>query len=315
MNSVKSSILVFIAFLLIMDNVFAAVSFNIEELKAIKGPVAKLHYMEDRISSLSEDPEANYQYAYLLERFRRYEEALERYKEAIILAPNVAKYYFGAADVLMILNDNEGAENYYGKGLKFDPNNKWALSRLEKIMAAKNDTAVQVIHVNNDMISIHIKDFWIDVTEVSVEEYKKFNTGYLAPEGFTEQMPVVNISFNDAVEYAKYMNKRLCTEDEWKTALALQGSSDTSEANIHQDVYGFPYPVNEGLSERKTNIVNMLGNVSEWVVRIDGSPALIGGHWYSEIMLEGSINSLLLPRSVNNPDTKVAYAGIRLCHD
>ncbi|HWC77934.1 MAG TPA: SUMF1/EgtB/PvdO family nonheme iron enzyme, partial [Blastocatellia bacterium] len=76
--------------------------------------------------------------------------------------------------------------------------------------------------------SVELKPFYIDRTEVTNADYKKFvdQTGHAAPLGWTDGnypagrdlWPVVNVSWQDAVDYATWSGKRLPTEEEWEAA-------------------------------------------------------------------------------------------------
>jgi serine/threonine-protein kinase len=131
---------------------------------------------------------------------------------------------------------------------------------------------------------VTLKDFYVDQYEVTNEQYQQFvkQTGYKAPSGWTGtdfpggegKFPVVNVTWNDAVEYAKWAGKRLPTEAEWE--YAARGGEDRlypwgsqwSEklSNSKEDGRNGPMPVGSypgGVS--KFNVYDMAGNVSEWV--------------------------------------------------
>ncbi|MFO7809865.1 MAG: SUMF1/EgtB/PvdO family nonheme iron enzyme, partial [Candidatus Delongbacteria bacterium] len=127
-------------------------------------------------------------------------------------------------------------------------------------------------------------DFYMDETEVTNLQFKKFleETNY-KPKGSLshlrdrkfnrDDMPVVNVNYEDALAYAKWSDKRLPTEIEWECA--AKGGNN------------FEYPTGEDLTESQARfgmnitvgstapvkaykpsvygLYGLAGNASEWV--------------------------------------------------
>jgi hypothetical protein len=125
---------------------------------------------------------------------------------------------------------------------------------------------------------IDVPAFYIDKTEVSNLVYAQFckQTGRTAPDGLPDD-PAVNVTFDDATNFAKWAGKRLPSEFEWeKAARGVTGlrfpwgdNPDAKRANVDDNPdapqpHGL-MPVNsfpEGKSPYGP--LNMCGNAWEW---------------------------------------------------
>ena len=130
-----------------------------------------------------------------------------------------------------------------------------------------------------------VKPFYLDRMEVSNEQYQQFisATGRPAPKHWQGNlypvnenlMPVTNVTWEDAMEYAKWAGKRLPTEEEWEFAArgpegrlypwgdrwqadAANVSADQNDKRTLRAVDEYP----QGASP--FGILNLSGNVWEW---------------------------------------------------
>ena len=119
---------------------------------------------------------------------------------------------------------------------------------------------------------LQLDAYFIDCYEVTNSQYAVFNPSHEYPPGM-EQFPVVNVTWEEAQAYAKWIGKRLPTEAEWeKAARGSDGRKfpwgnefDPANCNTLESGKNTLTPVNHypgGVSA--FGVYDMVGNVLEW---------------------------------------------------
>ena len=122
--------------------------------------------------------------------------------------------------------------------------------------------------------------YYMDAREVTNEQYAKFvsATGRRPPYHWTsgkfsqgeENLPVFNVSWDDADAYCRWAGKRLPTEAEWERAarggkegLSYPWGDKIEAANARYNVETGPSPAGQ-FPANDFGLFDMSGNVSEW---------------------------------------------------
>jgi len=141
-----------------------------------------------------------------------------------------------------------------------------------------------------------LSTFYIDRTEITVSNYKKFQPRY-NEQPFTNgkpcpQCPAMGINWNKARNYCKWAGKRLPNETEWETAARGDSKFTWPWGNEYLPQHANLFGKEDGYSGVATvgsfskgaspdGVVDMVGNVWEWINTNKGPKILKGGGWTS----------------------------------
>jgi formylglycine-generating enzyme len=126
---------------------------------------------------------------------------------------------------------------------------------------------------------IMLAEFWIDLYEVTNAQYQAFmdGTSHSPPAVWPgiQDHPVKGVTWDQAVSYCAWVNKRLPTEAEWEVAargpgpnppLYPWGNDSTAGGQINNLPLDETYPVGAyPFNKSPFGIYDMAGNVWEWV--------------------------------------------------
>jgi hypothetical protein len=121
---------------------------------------------------------------------------------------------------------------------------------------------------------VFLPEFFIDAYEVTNSQYKRFDPSHKYPEGM-DFYPVVNVTWEEAQAYARWIGKRLPTEAEWeKAARGYNGRlypwgkafdllrCNTEESGNRRLTRVDLYPSGKS----PFDVYDMFGNVLEWTI-------------------------------------------------
>jgi len=199
---------------------------------------------------------------------------------------------------------------------------------------------------------VYVDAFYMDKYEVTVADYQRFldTVGRQNPDNWAEQLrhlnhPVVNVSWEDANAYARWVKKRLPTEAEWEYAArggntgmggkpkyeypwGDQESHDQANysGTVGKDQWGGTSPVGS-FPPNRYELYDVAGNVWEWCSSLykdypykpddgrenltaSGQRVLRGGSWNynpDDLRCAGRLR--------NNPTYRSNYVGFRCAQD
>jgi eukaryotic-like serine/threonine-protein kinase len=122
--------------------------------------------------------------------------------------------------------------------------------------------------VDVDRLPMQLPAFYLDRTEVTNAAFSKYSPVAGAPE-----LPVVNVTYDEARLYCASVGKRLPQPQEWEKAVRGEdgrrwpwgGTDDASRANLGRAGGAVDKADSHPASASPYGIVNLIGNVWEWV--------------------------------------------------
>lgn len=143
----------------------------------------------------------------------------------------------------------------------------------EFIMGSVSYPDAQPVH------RVFLDGYWLDQTEVTNAMYARcVDAGQCNPgsenDNDSTNYPVTSVSWYDAIDYCKYVGRRLPTEAEWEKAARGENGYTYPWGNIDPQGYLLNYNGNDGIyndvgsypaGASVYGALDMAGSVSEWV--------------------------------------------------
>jgi formylglycine-generating enzyme required for sulfatase activity len=189
-----------------------------------------------------------------------------------------------------------------------------------------------------------VGDFYLGKYEVTQGQWKAIMGNSPASFRNGDNYPVDNVSWNDAQEFIRKLNKktgkkyRLTTEEEWEYAARSGGNKEKWAGTSNESELGDyawynknsgnePHPVGEkrpnglGLYDMSGNVWEWCQNIFSWdaykhdsqknpIVEGSGGRVLRGGSWG-----HGTWNVRVTDRNSLTPETRYVYCGFRIARD
>jgi serine/threonine protein kinase len=166
------------------------------------------------------------------------------------------------------------------------------------------DSSIDDKKMDTPAHSVSVQPFFIDLTEVTNEDYKKFvdATNHKTPSrwkngtfpGGKNKFPVTGVDWDDANAYAKWMGKRLPTEEEWEFAArgndgrTFPWGNDWNKEFANADKQRQEMrEVQKSAGKSPFGLFDMSGNAWEWTAT--DAKAYINGNEFENTLVEPKI--------------------------
>ncbi|MCD4654726.1 OmpA family protein [bacterium] len=119
--------------------------------------IKKKALLESAVTLCPDDPLINYDYAYLMERLRKYDKALKYYVIASKVDSKFSKAFFGMADIYMVRSEIKNAIQSYKQGLKGDDSDNSRAKTSLELAQIKFKTQSGAAITSEDFIKVMVE--------------------------------------------------------------------------------------------------------------------------------------------------------------